>query len=348
MTWDAAEAEWLAFLRAVRAGRHELHCSESGAWFRGVSDRRYDLIPTLFRKPRVGDPDFAEERARCERQIEAFRGKYRKLRAEKSRLISIRKKDDPVDHAELEIRAKMRSLRAEKDSARLRLAQLSLVPSGERDAYVEWCFRSGKKDEPSWLILAEMQHSGLPTRLLDWSESLLVSLFFATSKYRDACQEHCRKTGERIEDLDGKPERLSRPLSEKYCAPAIWVTNPYRVSERATDRTRIWDLSRDQFDYYSAFITKREWPFERAIPAFSPWSSGRIAAQQGLFMVWGHDRRPLNLQFGSKFVQRIDLNPTAALYCVRFLREVGGFDHFSLYRDLDSLAKRLKQKFYEE
>lgn len=68
-------------------------------------------------------------------------------------------------------------------------------------------------DRASWLTL--MQHYGLPTRLLDWSESPLVALYFALSS-----------------DEDAKTDA------------AVWVLNPMRLNKKVG-----YAISNDLFVY---------------------------------------------------------------------------------------------------
>jgi len=41
----------------------------------------------------------------------------------------------------------------------------------------------GKEDDLEWLVL--MQHYGVPTRLLDWTENILIALYFAVKDFPD-------------------------------------------------------------------------------------------------------------------------------------------------------------------
>jgi len=113
--------------------------------------------------------------------------------------------------------------------------------------------------EFDWLFL--MQHYGLPTRLLDWSESPLVGLYFAVEE-----QEHREKEG------------------------ALWVLTPTILNSKSNYRPayehEVPSFDDDDMKNYRPLTIAQE-QRSRLYPmaAIARRNSARMQAQQGVFTI---------------------------------------------------------------
>lgn len=130
-------------------------------------------------------------------------------------------------------------------------------------------------------ILVEMQHYGIPTRMMDWSLSPLVALYFA-------CQSHIdKKTGK---ETDG----------------AVYALNPWsayrRIVAKIDPHPELMDILKE-----SRMLLAQSWDFEairryieakyrypinkntlRApVPFVGRYMVNRVSAQQSGFIMWG-------------------------------------------------------------
>jgi hypothetical protein len=139
----------------------------------------------------------------------------------------------------------------------------------------------------SWDILYLMQHHGLPTRLLDWSESLLTALYFAV------------KGADSDEDA------------------AIWVLDPFGLNKKTIKQNIIdfFDVDYPKGYYYyfidDLFPEYGTFPKEIIAIGVNP-PNPRIVAQRGVFTFhnpsdFKNPLEELHPEFVRKFIIEKDL-----------------------------------------
>lgn len=119
-----------------------------------------------------------------------------------------------------------------------------------------------RRDEWDWYFL--MQHYGVPTRLLDWTESALIALYFA----------------------------LTTRANEFTESPAVWVLNPLQLNKCTIDREQVIGVGDSNLAEY---LPQRSPSVTAQLPvALQPnYTDRRILAQQSKFTIHGRSMTPL-------------------------------------------------------
>jgi hypothetical protein len=184
-----------------------------------------------------------------------------------------------------------------------------------------------------------MQHHGLSTRLLDWSEGLHLAAYFAASSPQDKSPEHL--------ELHGG--------EQSACTPCVWVLDPRAwnkavpqlydadkgILTTADEEMRAWEPVEATTTVRASGPARASWP----VAIYGTHNSARISVQRGNFTVAGKDWKPMegfckeNAE-AAKALTLIRLTSDRSL----LLRELSilGIGESAVYPDLVGLARELE------
>lgn len=184
-------------------------------------------------------------------------------------------------------------------------------------------------ENKNWNVLFLMQHYGMYTRLLDWTDSFITALYFATQE---------------------------RDKDECAC---IWMINPIQLNKSCH---QLYDKSEDDGFDLIRLLTVDTLPeriknytnyFEKELNigtfAMVPRRNNtRLVSQNGFFTVQGTINKPLDEEYRchiDDFIIKIELDPSTYEDRVQFLK-LNGINYYSLYGGIDGLCKYLKDEFF--
>ncbi|MBO2675932.1 FRG domain-containing protein [Shewanella algae] len=161
-----------------------------------------------------------------------------------------------------------------------------------------------------WLFM--MQHYGVPTRLLDWTENPLISLYFAVNGENSA---------------DG----------------ILWILSPHSLNSNTNGEKYIPAF--EEGEYLGSYTTEK---YDKGkdkgilpIAAIATRNNSRIQAQMGVFTISHWDKTPLD-QIGSKKHIIHYVIPNSHKKNIREELAILGVTKFSVFPELQSIGEMIK------
>ena len=205
----------------------------------------------------------------------------------------------------------------------------------ESDLYYEFRSRAREllmTEVSDWDVLFYMQHHGVKTRLLDWSESFGVALYFALH------------------------DKGSQSLLQEPC---IWMLNPYALNEHFEHQRDLWEpeslnyyANADNISYSELLLGNYNkekgamfhWDYPVAL--YPARRSDRLTSQSAYFTIHGNYISPIEvLCKGQPFLKKILITDDLIPECLEHLA-LFGINEFSIYPDLDGLSRYLNDKYF--
>ncbi len=178
------------------------------------------------------------------------------------------------------------------------------------------------RDDWEWYFL--MQHYGAPTRLLDWSDSALIALYFAIT-----------------------PLSLRSPATVH--SPVVWALNPWALN-RKSEIIGPAVLGVDDVDRYLPKVYKAEHPPKYPIALSPTFIAQRMLVQHSQFTLQGDDKRAIEDMTGDldlkKGLLKVSIEADSeSIRAMRLALAMLGITETTIFPDLAGLAKELSLEY---
>lgn len=169
-----------------------------------------------------------------------------------------------------------------------------------------------------WLF--QMQHHGVPTRLLDWTESALTALYFAV-------------TDEENKNKDG----------------AMWILLPTELNKNANiySDENFYIPSFDDFvleNYDPKTFNQEKNTKLLPIAAIATRNNSRMQAQLGVFTISHRDKTPIESIGDKKHIWKYKIPKTKKAFIQKELRLLG-ISKFQVFPELSSIGEIINKEF---
>ncbi len=183
--------------------------------------------------------------------------------------------------------------------------------------------------DDDWELLFLMQHHGVPTRLLDWTENPYIALYFALSS--------CNKD----------------PKTDSYPDCCVWSLDPIAWNRAVLDHISYTDgvlvASDERLNAHKPGVKEHVFS-KKPVAMYGSYNSPRIVAQRGTFMVFGSDVSPMeDVKAGSvaitdEVLSKLQIPGSKVPAFLKSLASIGYTDSV-IFPDLDGLAREIKRSF---